>query len=64
MDFSSDGWLDNEWRLDWTDLYDRQMRWCSQDDMYGEQEPYQFGLGPKFGPLIEGRNDGSGEVTW
>jgi hypothetical protein len=59
-----DGWLDNRRRLDWRELYDYQTAWCQQPDLATEQEPYVFGSGPKFGPLMPGRNDGSGEVSW
>ena len=50
--------------LDWKELYDKQRGWCAQDSLAVEQEPYAQGHGPKYGPLIEGRNDGSGEVTF
>jgi hypothetical protein len=59
------GWLDNDSRNDWRELFERQHAWCAQSfDLAVEQEPYVYGDGPKFGPLIDGRNDGSGQVTW
>jgi hypothetical protein len=60
--FIWDGWLDNARRMDWRDQFDEQAAWCGQTSTADEQEPYVFGVGPKFGPLVPGRNDGSGEV--
>lgn len=61
---SQGGWLDNKMKLDWTELYDLQQVWCGQASVNEEQEPYKMGYGPKFGPLIDGRNDATGEVIF
>lgn len=58
------GWLDNRMRLDWRELYDRQVVWCHQDNVNEEQEKYTLGSWPAYGPLTGGRNDGSGEVQF
>ncbi len=57
-----DGWLDNRRRLDWRELFERQEAWCRTTSLAAPQEPGPEGSAPKFGPLLEGRNDGSGEV--
>lgn len=61
-DVSRDGWLDNRSRLDWREQFDRQQGWCYQGSVDDPQEPGGEGQFPKFGPLIDGRNEGSGEV--
>jgi hypothetical protein len=62
--FTRGGWKENAMKLDWADLYDKQRGWCQQDRLDEEQEHYTMGRGPKFGPLISGRNDGNGEVKF
>lgn len=62
--FNRGGWFEQGMKLDWTQLYDMQRGWCQQTSLATEQEPYAMGTGPKFGPLIPGRNDGNGEVTF
>ena len=63
-DNNKGGWLDNTKKLDWRELYDLQQVWCGQVSLNEEQEPYKMGYGPKFGPLIDGRNEVTGEVVF
>ncbi len=64
VDGTQGGWLDNKMKLDWTELYDLQQTWCGQESVNDEMEPYAMGYGPKFGPLIEGRDEATGQVTF
>ncbi len=63
-DMTQGGWLENKMKLDWTELYDLQRQWCGQESVNDAMEPYAMGQGPKFGPLIDGRNEATGEVTF